>query len=268
MKTAMIAMLPALLLCSAAQAQLGGVTGTAGSAVEQAHDPALAEQIGQTGTELNTSRFGGPRSRIETSRARQAERAARRASEAAAIEAESQARIQTQTETDAGIARTESAAGARNETAQTSRAAATVNAETSGETSLDAAVRQQLAEIQARSTPMAQLAPAPSARVTTTAPAPARVTYVDRSGVPASGYRITHRETVIVQDPQTRARTHPNQAAAAEIRFEPQSPPAAASSRSTGGQGSTNVWPVFIAGLLIALLLGLTHRFGQGRRAA
>ncbi|WP_339743376.1 hypothetical protein [uncultured Maricaulis sp.] len=268
MKTAMIAMLPALLLCSAAQAQLGGVTGTAGSAVEQARDPALAEQIGQTGTDLNTSRFGGPRSRIETLRARQAERAARRASEAAAVEAESQARIQSQSATEAGIVRAESVAGARSETAQTARTAETVNAEASGETSLEAAVRQQLAEIQARSTPTPQLALAPSARLTTTAPAPARVTYVNRSGPPASGYRTTHRETVIVHDPQTTARTQPNQAAAAEIRFEPQTPPAAASSRSTSGQDSTSVWPVIIAGLLIALLLGLTHRFGQGRRTA
>lgn len=268
MKTAMIAILPALLLCSAAQAQLSGVTGTAGSAVEQARDPALAEQFGQTGAELNTSRFGGPRSRIETMRARQAERAARRASQAATLESQSRASIQSQAETTAGRAPTEIVARARSEAVQTAQTAPGASAETAapGETSLQAAVRQQLAEIQASSTTALPPTLAPSARLTTTAPAPARVTYVDRSGIPASGYRTTHRETVIVHDAQPAAPTQPGHAAAA-IRTESQTAPRAVVTRSNSSSASAWIWPLIVAGLLITLLLGLARRFGQRRTA-
>ena len=266
MKTAIIAMLPALLLCSAAQAQLGGVTDTAGSTVEQVGDPALA---GQIGSELNTSRFGGPRSRIETLRARQAERAARRAGQAAAIESQTRSSIQGQAETSAGIAGSQMVAGAHSDAAPTAQAAAGLSAEAAvpAETSLQAAVRQQLAEVQASSAARVPQAPAASARLTATAPTSARAGYVARSSAPASGYRTTHRETVIVRDPLPAAQTQASHAAA-EIRVATQASPRAAAVRSGSAVGTGCIWPLIIAGLLIVLLLGLARRFGQRQRPA
>lgn len=258
MKTAMIAILPALLLCGTAQAQLGGVTDTAGAAVQQAGDPALAGQLGDTATGLHTSRIGGPSSRIERLRARQADRAARRAANAsppAPEIARTEGLIQGQPDPGLKLPSTNTIAAAPSETVQT---ATMTRAETTGpvETSLDAAVRQQLAEIQA----------SPAA---VTPPAAARVTYVDRSGAPSGGHS-THHDTVIVHDRQvaTTVPAQPRSVAAAEIRVERHSSQPTPSTRSTGHSSSTSVWPLITAGLLIALLLGLSRQVGRRQRTA
>jgi hypothetical protein len=263
MKTAMIAMLPALLLCSAAQAQLGGVTDTAGSAVRQAGDPAVAGEFGRNGAGLN-SRFGGPNSRIDSLRARQAEGAARQASQTATVEAQSQTLIRSQAEAGSAMTGTGLAASTKGEAA----AGASAEAALPASARLDAAVRQQLAEIQAASIGTTELA-SPQitpTRLATAAPAPARITYVQGSTAPAYGYRTVQRDTVIVrQDP---APARPRQRAAADIRLEPQSQPSARPGPSIGSPASDKVWPITLAGLLIAVLLGLTGLLGRRQRAA
>lgn len=273
MKTAFIAMLPAMLLCSAAQAQLGGVTDTAGSAVEQVADPAQAGQIGQTGTDFTTSRIGATRAGMEARQAREARRAARRAgatTETTTLQAESQAATGSDAGTGSVMTGTEMSATAHRDTVQTIQTATRTTAETTlpDNSSLEAAVQEQLAEIQAASTASTQSASqtVTSARLAPAAPAPAptRVTYVDGS---SGNYRSPQRDTVIVRDRQTAAATQASAADRAEIRFEQQGSQPATPTQSSGGSSSTSIWPFIIAGLLIALLLGLSRQLGKRSRA-
>tara|TARA_R110002049_G_C9164558_1_gene561278 strand:- start:1287 stop:2117 length:831 start_codon:yes stop_codon:yes gene_type:complete len=275
MKTAIIAILPAMLLSSAAQAQIGGVTDTAGSAVEQVADPARAGQFGQTGTDFTSSRIGATRAGMEARQAREARRAARRAgtaSETASLQTGSQAAIQSDVGNGSVTTGTEVSATAQSETVQAIETAARTATEPplAGDSSLEAAVQDQLAEIQAASTAStarasqsiaeARLAPA----VQASAPAPARITYVDGS---SGDYRSPRRDTVIVRDQQTATATQASAADTAAIRFEQQRPQRAEPAQASGGSSSTGIWPFIIAGLLIALLLGLSRQLGQRSRA-
>ena len=275
MKTAIFAILPAMLLCSAAQAQLGGVTDTAGSAVEQVADPARAGQIGQTGTDFTTSRIGATRAGMEARQAREARRAARRAgatTETTSLQAESQAAIESDAGTGSVMTGSEMSAAAHSDTVQTIKTSTRTAAETTlpDGSSLEAAVQEQLAEIQAASAASAQGASQPVASVQLApaaqapAPAPARVTYVDSSN---GNYRAPRRDTVIVRDQQAAAASQTSAADRAEIRFEQQGSQPATQVQSSGGSASTRIWPYIIAGLLIVLLLGLSHQLGQRSRA-